>query len=114
LVHQEPGNPTRGGPNIQRIVVGKGKLNPTAGSDISKRHEAPVTLHQSIGHHDAAALDPLANNGRRIDHAAPGGTPPFKLVRSAVVPGKQTGDDIRFTDPLLFPSKVMELEPQRS
>jgi uncharacterized protein (UPF0210 family) len=35
-------------------------------------------------------------------------------ARLFLVPGKQAGDDIRFTDPLLFPSKVMELEPQRS
>jgi len=31
-------------------------------------------------------------------------------ARLFLVPGKQAGDDIRFTDPLLFPSKVMELE----
>jgi uncharacterized protein (UPF0210 family) len=35
-------------------------------------------------------------------------------ARLFLVPGKQAGDDIRFTDPLLCPSKVMELEPQRS
>jgi uncharacterized protein (UPF0210 family) len=35
-------------------------------------------------------------------------------ARLFLVPGKQAGDDIRFTDPLLFPSKVMELEPERS
>jgi uncharacterized protein len=35
-------------------------------------------------------------------------------ARLFLVPGKHAGDDIRFTDPLLFPSKVMELERLRS
>jgi hypothetical protein len=37
--------------NLQRNVVG-GKFNQTTSSDISKRHEAPITLHQAIAHHD--------------------------------------------------------------